>query len=430
MRIKYKIIATSICFGLIVWVLDAVLDSLIFYERTFLELLIFNIPRHELYMRAVMLVCFLFFGIIISIVIGKRKKAEEELEKIFNLSQDMMGVCTPEGGLLRVNPSWEKILGYTQKELLDLGWAKLIHPDDVERTNKEVEKRLRGSSTVNFVNRYRCKDGSYKTLEWQAPFAKEGILHATARDITERTLMEKELQCEQDMLEKAQEIAHIGSWEMNTITKKIVWSKQMYDLLEVSTDQEPTFELYYSHVHPDDLVYVKEIGARVYADDEAALAEYRLLTPSGIIKYVATEGRQILDEKNNIIKLTGIVQDITERKKMEEALIESEEKLKAIVNTSYDFMTLYDFEKNKLLWTNKRWKESLGWSPEELKDPIEPCHPDDRKKATKAFMDIFSNTKQEIKNLNFRYKTTTGEYRYFASNIAKIDLKGKGAYSD
>ncbi len=123
--------------------------------------------------------------------ITERKKAEEESENIFNLSPDMVAVCTTEGKFLKVNPSWEKVLGYTQKELLDLGWTKLVHPDDVEKTNKEVERQLKGGSVVNFVNRYKCKDGSYKTLEWQATFAKEGIVHATARDITERKRVEE-----------------------------------------------------------------------------------------------------------------------------------------------------------------------------------------------------------------------------------------------
>ncbi len=123
--------------------------------------------------------------------IEMHKKAEEEFENIFKLSPDMVGVFTTEGGLIRVNPSWETILGYKTEELLKMGWAELIHPDDVEMTNKEVEKQLKGSTVVNFVNRYKCKDGSYKTLEWQASFAEEGIVHATARDITERKQSER-----------------------------------------------------------------------------------------------------------------------------------------------------------------------------------------------------------------------------------------------
>ncbi len=118
--------------------------------------------------------------------ITERKRAEEDSENMFNLSPDMVVVGTTEGGLIKVNPAWETILGYKTEELLKMGWTTLVHPDDVERTNREVEEQLKGSPVAKFVNRYKCKDGSYRTLEWQATFAKEGIIHATARDITER----------------------------------------------------------------------------------------------------------------------------------------------------------------------------------------------------------------------------------------------------
>jgi len=123
----------------------------------------------------------------------ERKKILKEFENIFNLSPDMVGVFTTDGKLIKVNPSWEKILGYTQEELVKVGWNNLVHPNDVEKTNKAVEKQLKGNTIVNFVNRYRSKDGQYRTLEWQASFAMEGIVHATARDITKRKKAERSL---------------------------------------------------------------------------------------------------------------------------------------------------------------------------------------------------------------------------------------------
>ena len=134
--------------------------------------------------------------------ITERKRTETELEEIFNLSPDMVAVCTTEGKFLKVNPSWERVLGFTQKELLNLGWADLVHPDDVEETNKVVEKQLEGGNVVNFINRYRCKDGSHKTFEWQATYANEGIVHATARDITENKLAEEALKQYSENLEE------------------------------------------------------------------------------------------------------------------------------------------------------------------------------------------------------------------------------------
>lgn len=122
----------------------------------------------------------------------ERKKTEKELENIFYLSPDMIVVCTPEGKFVKVNPVCERILGYTTDEILKLDWTKLVHPDDVGRTNKEVGEQLKGKSIANFINRFKCKDGSYKTLEWQATPVVEGIIYATARDVTERMIVQEE----------------------------------------------------------------------------------------------------------------------------------------------------------------------------------------------------------------------------------------------
>ena len=118
------------------------------------------------------------------------------------MSPDLLAVCTTEGKFLKVNQSWENVLGYKTEEILKLGWAYFVHPDDVERTNTEVQKQLKGSSVVNFINRFKCKDGSYKTLEWQATYALEGIVHASARDITKRKPAEENLEKSRNQLRK------------------------------------------------------------------------------------------------------------------------------------------------------------------------------------------------------------------------------------
>ncbi len=123
---------------------------------------------------------------------AQRLKAEEEAEAIFNNSVDIMCVSTLEGKILKVNPAWETILGYKKAEILELGWEKLIHPDDIERVNKKVDEQLDGGSIKRFIGRYKCKDGTYKTFEWNATSSGDRV-YATARDITERQQAEEAL---------------------------------------------------------------------------------------------------------------------------------------------------------------------------------------------------------------------------------------------
>src|SRR5262249_30755489 len=92
-----------------------------------------------------------------------------------------------DGYFKRVNPAFERVLGYTKSELLAQPYVNFIHPDDCESTIKESQKLLAGGETVFFDNRYRCKDGSYKWLQWSAmPAFDHQMIYAAARDITER----------------------------------------------------------------------------------------------------------------------------------------------------------------------------------------------------------------------------------------------------
>jgi len=121
------------------------------------------------------------------------ENATSELERFFALVPDMICIASTEGRLLRINDAWETILGFTKAELLGAPLSSLIHPDDVAATFREIQTQLNGERTAGFVNRYRCKDGSYRFLEWVATPAVGGNLYAAARDITGRMETEADL---------------------------------------------------------------------------------------------------------------------------------------------------------------------------------------------------------------------------------------------
>ncbi|MBT7080487.1 MAG: PAS domain S-box protein [Chloroflexi bacterium] len=129
--------------------------------------------------------------------------ATEEFEQIFNLSVDMICIADLRTSYFtKVNPTFCKVLGYSEQELLASPLTDFIHPDDIERTSQCIDDQLkRGELIISFENRYICKDGSIKFLEWGAsPMSEKGITYSIARDITERKRAEKELE---DMRAKA-----------------------------------------------------------------------------------------------------------------------------------------------------------------------------------------------------------------------------------
>jgi PAS domain S-box-containing protein len=118
---------------------------------------------------------------------ARRARAQDELDRIFTLSTDLITVADFDGHFTRINPAAEQILGYTEEELLARPYLELVHPDDRDRTATEASAIGRGKTTLSFENRFVRKDGSYKVLEWTAtPVAEDKLMYGMARDVTER----------------------------------------------------------------------------------------------------------------------------------------------------------------------------------------------------------------------------------------------------
>jgi PAS domain S-box-containing protein len=110
-----------------------------------------------------------------------------EVDRLFTLTPDLIVVLGFDRYFKRVNPTFEARLGYTEQEALLRPSLEFVHPDDRERTER-LRRRLRdGEVNVSFENRYVCKDGSYRWIEWTGtPVLEEGLIYAVGRDVTDR----------------------------------------------------------------------------------------------------------------------------------------------------------------------------------------------------------------------------------------------------
>jgi PAS domain S-box-containing protein len=128
---------------------------------------------------------------------GARPQAQaggEDLEALFRLSLDMLCIAGFDGRFKRVNPAWEKTLGWTAAELISRPYIDFVHADDRAATAAEAEKIAAGAVTITFENRYRCKDGSWRWLLWNAsPSLEHQLIFAAARDITASKASEQKL---------------------------------------------------------------------------------------------------------------------------------------------------------------------------------------------------------------------------------------------
>jgi PAS domain S-box-containing protein len=125
---------------------------------------------------------------------ARRARAQNELDRIFTLSSDLISVANFEGHFTRVNPAVEQILGYSAEEFLARPYLELVHPDDREKTIAAADLVRQGQTVTSFETRYARKDGSYRVLEWTSiPVLEQRLTYAVARDVTERRRAESEL---------------------------------------------------------------------------------------------------------------------------------------------------------------------------------------------------------------------------------------------
>jgi PAS domain S-box-containing protein len=158
--------------------------------------------------------------------ITDRVQVEAELDLLFNLSLDMLCIAGFDGFYKRLNPAWEKSLGYSREELQAEPYVNFVHPEDRDATTKVANQIGEGEELLSFENRYRSKDGSYKWLLWNAvPRTDQELIFASARDITDRKKAEESLERYARDLEDAKRIQDETTQNLAHLVKELEKAK-------------------------------------------------------------------------------------------------------------------------------------------------------------------------------------------------------------
>ena len=169
-----------------------------------------------------------------------REAAPDPENRFFALSIDMLCIAHFSGYFIRLNPAWEKTLGFSREELQSKPMFEFVHPDDRERTLAQNLKVRTGGQAHAFENRYVCKNGSYKWLLWNATAdVDHQLIYSVARDITER----KQAEEEREQLLQNLQAALAEVKELHQILPICMYCKNIRD----DEDYWQTVETYISH---------------------------------------------------------------------------------------------------------------------------------------------------------------------------------------
>jgi PAS domain S-box-containing protein len=250
--------------------------------------------------------------------ISERKQAVTEQERFFTLSLDMLCILDSRGYFERVNPAVERVLGFTPEELTGELALDYLHPEDRAASEHALGQLAAGLIVTNFINRFRCRDGSYKSILWAtAPY--DGQFYAAGRDITERVRDEDLLRKSEANLAVAQQMAHLGSWELDLsnledLNKNSVrWSDEAFRIFGYRPGQiEASNENFFHVVHPDDREQTIAAMSQAICQGTAFGIDHRILLPDGTERIVHEQAEFVSDASGRPSKMVGTVRDITE----------------------------------------------------------------------------------------------------------------------
>ncbi|MGA1131594.1 MAG: PAS domain S-box protein [Prochlorotrichaceae cyanobacterium] len=302
--------------------------------------------------------------------ITERKTLQEDRDRFFALSNDLLCVATLEGYLVQVNPAFERVLGYTTEELTHRPYLDFIHPDDRPRTLEAAQDLFEKGKLQNFENRYRCKDGSYRWLSWSiSVLIEENLSYAVARDVTEQKEMTSALAASEALFQSMNnnlpgviyryELYPDGS---DAITYANSGSLLIWELPPETVQQDCS--LAWGQVHPDDFAAMQT--SVLYSAEHLSqwVWEWRLINPSGRQIWVRVQAMPQSREDGTVV-WDGIILDVSDRKLAEESLRNSEARYRRIVETTTEGIWILD-ENNITTFVNAQMAIMLGYSPLDL----------------------------------------------------------------
>ena len=328
--------------------------------------------------------------------ITERKQAEEALQRsqaaMLARTESMAHVGSWEWDVAADSVTWSdelfRIFRMKQAEGAPsfTEQAKLYHPEDMAMLRAAVEKAVNNGIPYEIELRAFRMDGETRLClargyAEMGPDGRAGRLFGSLQDITERKLVEEQLYRANEIAELAQKAVGAGIWDWDILTGHLEWSAELFSLLGLKpSEHRASFEIWRSVLHPADRAKAEELIQWSVRDRTMLDSRYRIIRPDGRERWINALGKTTYDETGQPLRMTGICMDITERKRAEENLRESEERLKDAQAMAHVGSFSVNLTTDTVWWSDEVYRlfgvEPIG-SPLRLQDVERMIHPED-----------------------------------------------------
>ena len=327
-------------------------------------------------------------GLIFSVVRDVTGREDVELERLATLFDHApigMAVMAPGGALRRVNAPLAEMLGRTEAELLEHTIFELVDDED-SRGTLALAVGARSRPAFQFETRLRRTDGRPVIVLFSATLltnARKEPVHYVCQilDITERAQAQERLELNEAKLAEAQQIARLGSWEWEIASDRVTWSDELYRIYGVRPDRfSGSYGSNLDRVHADDRARVARVIENAVAERRPWSLDYRVVRPDGELRMIHARGEVVCDEQGRPAVVHGTCQDVTESRRVEDALRAAEQLFRRAFDDAPIGMALIDLE-GRWLRLNRAISQMLGRGEPELRTMhlADLNHPDDRR---------------------------------------------------
>ena len=302
----------------------------------------------------------------------KLKKSEDKYKQLIEYMQEGLGQIDKNSIITYVNPRMAEILGYTPEEMIGKHIFDFMDDEGKKKTQMLLKRRKKGIKE-QYEFEFLKKDGSkvFTRLETAPMYDEDGNYNggvAYVSDITKQKIIEDRLRESEKNLAEAQKITKIGHWVNDLFSNKQTWSKGMFNIFGINPKEgEPSYPDEFERFFPtDDLNKVKYEINKTINGGKFCDFEHRIIRRDGTMRDIIARIKPVKNDKGKVVKLVGTVQDITERKKIEKELKESERKFKELVELLPETILETDQELN-IKFANKNFFKISGYSKDDIK---------------------------------------------------------------